>query len=555
MANQVNLSKEIKSEQEARTLMLEGVNILADTVKQTLGPKGRFVVIEKGYAVPHITKDGVTVANTIFLEDKFKNLGCQIIKQAAAKSAEMSGDGTTTSTVIAQKIIQEGNKVINSGLNAVEVIKGVNDATKTVVEFLKANAKPVESNEDLKHVATISANNDESIGSMIAEAIEAVGEFGTVTVGDSPDTNTHLVVENGLSFDKGWISPYLMNNTSKLESTYENCYVLLINKKLSNFKTDLLPLFSQCVDENKLPLVVIAEDFLGDVPANIVHNYLKGGLQITAAKAPGYGARRSELIEDLAVISGATVISDDKGLDLSTVTTEVLGKVAKIKVAQYETVMFAYDDFKTAIEERVVTLKAQMEATISDYDRNQYAERIAKLTGGIAVIKVGGNTEAETKEIKDRIDDALGSVKAAKKEGIIAGSGLILYFISEYLTEKINKYIEGKSFEYQQGFRIILTAIAEPLKQIIKNAGVHNMDKVMSQLDYGKDADANNHVFSSQGYNANTMQFEDLLKSGVIDPVKVVRCALENAVSASKSMLMTSSVIISKHTNENLNVI
>lgn len=555
MTNKVpNLSKEIKSNQEARMAMLEGVNILADTVKQTLGPKGRFVVIEKGYAIPHITKDGVTVANSIFLEDKFQNLGAQIIKQAASKSAEMSGDGTTTSTVIAQKIIQEGNKVINSGLNPVEVIKGISDATKTVVEFLKVNAKPVQSNEDLKNIATISANNDSEIGNIIAKAMEAVGEYGTVTVADSKDTSTTLTVENGLSYDKGWISPYLMNSPTKLESTYEDCYVLLVNKKLNNFKTDLLPILTQCVEQAKMPLVIIAEDFLGDVPTNLITNYLKGGLQITAAKAPGFGNRRAELIEDLAVISGATVVSDDKGLLLSEITPEVLGKVAKIKVAQYETVLTGYDTYSQAIKERVLMLKSQMESTISDYDRNQYVERIAKLTGGIAVIKVGGNTEAEIKELKDRIDDALGSVKAAKKEGIIAGSGLILYFISEYINARFNKYVLKPSFEYQQGWKIILNAISEPLKQILINAGVDNLEKIISQLDYVSFYE-DDRIFRSKGFNANTMQFEDLMKSGVIDPVKVVRCALENAVSAAKSLLMTSSVIVSKYNNENLNVI
>jgi len=541
--NKMNLAKEILYSQEARDKMIEGVNTVANTVKETLGPNGKFVVIEKGYALPHVTKDGVSVAKEIFLEDKFANLGAQLIKQASSKSADVAGDGTTTATVLAQAIVKEGNKAISSGLNTVKLIEGIKHESTNVINKLKDMSKKISSLQELESVATISANNDEKIGRLVASAIEQVGDFGTVTLADSNNSDTFLEKAEGMSFDKGWVSPYFMNDSRKLEASYENCYVLLINKKLTNFSNDLIPIISQCIENKKLPLAIVAEDFLGDTIPSLLKNYLpeanRGSIPLVAIKSPGYGARRAELIEDLASVCGATVISDDKGTTLENADISYLGKVDKIKVGQFETVLVGGECNRQQLQDRIDLLKAQAESMPTEYDKNTYLERVSRLTGGIAVIKVGGSTEAEAKELKDRIEDALAATKAAKQEGIIVGGGSALYKCSKTHSTALEDSCKHK------GQQILLKAIQEPIKQILVNAGVDNVEEILINIT------SDNNV----GYDAKQMKFTDMLEAGIVDPTMVVRVALENAVSCACMILMTSATIVSKYHSENINVI
>lgn len=533
-----NLIKDLKSGQEVRLEMIKGADILANAVKETLGPKGRNVVIEQnnGLGYPHITKDGVSVARSIFLKDKYQNLGAQMIKQVAAKSADDAGDGTTTATVLAQAMLHEGIKALASEYNPVFIQRGMNDACKYYTEELKKISKKVTTNDEIKQVGTISANGDTEIGSLIAEGMAKAGEYGVVTVGDSDNNKTYLECVDGLSFDRGFISPYLINNPQTFETVFEDCYLLLVDQKISNFEQELVPILTKANEENKFPLVIIAEDFIGNVIPSVITNVLPNpkertmGIPLSIVKAPGYGERRLPLLEDIAAVTGGTVISKDKGLQLHDVGTEVFGMVKKIKIGQFETVLIDGQGDKKAIQDRIDTIKQQMEVTISDYDKQTYKERLSKITGGIAVLKVGGATELEIKEKKDRIDDALAATKSATEEGIVTGGGTALYNLGKENSEKENK--DSKDASYNIGWRIVTKALSAPIRQILTNAGIENVDEVLTKIN------------KEQGYNAATDEFVDMFEAGIIDPAKVVRCALENAVSVAGLMLTTACGIV-----------
>ena len=542
-----NLLKEVKSGQEIRSKMIEGVDILANAVKETLGPKGRNVVIEQsnGMNYPHITKDGVSVARSIFLKDKYQNLGAQMIKQVAAKSADDAGDGTTTATVLAQAMIHEGVKYLAGGLNPIFIKRGMDSACKDIVEELKQISKKVTTNDEIKSVATISANGDKEIGSLIAEAMEKVGEYGVVTVGESENNETYLEYVEGLSFDRGFISPYLINDPQKLETVFEDCYLLLVDSKISNFEQELVPILNQANEMNKFPLVIMAEDFTGNVIPSVIANVLPNpkanslGLPISIVKAPGYGERRIHLLEDIAAITGATVISKDKGTSLQTCGVEVLGCVDKIRIGQFETVLIGGHGTKEAINNRIDTIKSQMKVTFSDYDKQTYKERLSKITGGIAVLKVGSATELEMKEKKDRIDDALAATKSAMEEGIITGGGSALYRISKKFLS--NNKEDTSNLSFSKGYDLVLKSIQAPIKQILTNAGEENIDSILTKIEEGA------------GYDVSNETYGDMFELGIIDPTKVVRCALENSTSIAGLLLTTACGIVGIEEKDSMN--
>lgn len=524
------MAKEIKFDIEARDLLKKGVDELANAVKVTLGPKGRNVIIEKKFGAPHITKDGVSVAKEIELSDPYQNMGAQIVKEVASKTNDKAGDGTTTATVLAQSIITVGLKNVAAGANPMDLKRGIDKAVAKVVESIKTQAKEVDDDiKKIEQVATISANNDSEIGKLIADAMAKVKKEGVITVEEAKGTNTTVDVVEGMQFDRGYLSPYFVTNTEKMECEMENPFILIHDKKISNLK-DILPLLEASVQAGR-PLLVIAEDIDGEALTTLVVNRLRGSLKICAVKAPGFGDRRKEMLQDIAVLTGGTVISEEQGIQLASATIEMLGKAEKITVNKDNTTIVNGAGTKEAIAQRVAQIKAQIEATKSDYDREKLQERLAKLAGGVAVLYVGAPSEVEMKEKKDRVDDALSATRAAVEEGIVPGGGVALIRAIDSLNG-----VTGENDDETTGIEIVKRAIEEPLRQIVANAGKEGAVYVQ-KVKEGK---------GDYGYNARTDKFENFFEAGVIDPAKVTRVALENAASIAGMLLTTECVISEK---------
>lgn len=523
------MAKEIKFNTDARELLRNGVNALADAVKVTLGPKGRNVIIDKKFGAPHITKDGVSVAKEIDLENNIENMGAQLVKEVASKTGDQAGDGTTTATVLAQAIVNTGLKNVAAGANPMDLKRGIDKAVAAVVADLKKRSRQIGSaQEKIEQVATISANNDSAIGSMIAEAMKKVKKEGVITIEEAKGLDTTVKVVEGMQFDRGYLSPYFVTDTEKMETVYDNPFILIYDKKISSMK-ELLPVLEKVVQTGRA-LLIIAEDIDGEALATLVVNRLRGSLKIVAVKAPGFGDRRKEMLEDIAILTGGTVISEEKGFKLEDATVEMLGTSAKITVDKDNTTIVSGNGNKDAIAARVAQIKAQIEKTTSDYDREKLQERLAKLAGGVAVIYVGAASEVEMKEKKDRFDDALHATRAALEEGIIPGGGVA--FIRSIAALK---NVKGDNEDENTGIQIIRRALEEPLRQIVANAGLEGSVIVNKVKELKGD----------EGYNARTDKFEDLHKAGVIDPAKVSRVALENAASIA-SMILTTECVLSE---------
>ncbi|GAM98495.1 heat shock protein 60 family chaperone GroEL [alpha proteobacterium U9-1i] len=511
---------------DARERMLAGVDILANAVKVTLGPKGRNVVIEKSFGAPRTTKDGVTVAKEIELEDKFMNMGAQLIREVASKTNDEAGDGTTTATVLAQAIVREGMKAVASGRNPMDLRRGVDKAVTAIVEDLKKRAKKVGGSEEIAQVGTISANGDTDIGKFLADAMAKVGNDGVITVEEAKSLDTELEVVEGMMFDRGYLSPYFITNADKMEATLEDPLILLFEKKLSSLQA-MLPVL-EAVVQSQRPLLIIAEDVEGEALATLVVNKLRGGLKVVAVKAPGFGDRRKAMLEDIAVLTGGQVISEDLGIKLENVTLDMLGKAKKVVVKKDDTTIVDGSGPKKDIEARIGQIRKQIEDTTSDYDKEKLQERLAKLAGGVAVIKVGGATEVEVKERKDRVDDALNATRAAVEEGIVPGGGVAL------LRAAFKLSIKGDNEDQNIGINIIRKALEAPIRQIVENAGVEG-SIVVGKLRESKD--------ENFGFNAQTEEYVDMLKAGIIDPVKVVRTALQDAASVAGLIITTEATI------------
>lgn len=521
-------AKEVKFGRDARERMLRGVDILADAVKVTLGPKGRNVVIDKSFGAPRITKDGVTVAKEIELEDKFENMGAQMVREVASKTNDKAGDGTTTATVLAQAIVREGGKSVAAGMNPMDVKRGIDMAVIKVVEALQASARKIETSDEVAQVGTISANGEKEIGEMIAAAMQKVGNEGVITVEEAKTAETELEVVEGMQFDRGYLSPYFVTNPEKMVAELEDAYILLHEKKLSNLQA-LLPVLESVVQSSK-PLIIIAEDVEGEALATLVVNKLRGGLKIAAVKAPGFGDRRKAMLEDIAVLTGGQVISEDLGIKLENVTLDMLGRAKKVSITKENTTIVDGAGEKEQIQARVGQIKGQIEETTSDYDKEKLQERLAKLAGGVAVIRVGGATEVEVKEKKDRVDDALNATRAAVEEGIVAGGGVALLRASNALT------IKGENQDQEAGITIVRRALQAPLRQIVTNAGAEG------SIIVGKILDNSSVTF---GYNAQSGEYGDMIQMGIVDPVKVVRSALQDAASVA-GLLVTTEAMISE---------
>ncbi|MBW8281959.1 MAG: chaperonin GroEL [Rhizobium sp.] len=518
--------KEIKFGRTAREKMLRGVDILADAVKVTLGPKGRNVIIDKSFGAPRITKDGVSVAKEIELEDKFENMGAQMVREVASKTNDIAGDGTTTATVLAQAIVREGAKAVAAGMNPMDLKRGIDLAVTEVVKDLQAKAKKINTSEEVAQVGTISANGETSIGLQIAEAMQKVGNEGVITVEEAKTAETELEVVEGMQFDRGYLSPYFVTNPEKMVADLDDAYILLHEKKLSNLQA-MLPVLEAVVQSGK-PLVIIAEDVEGEALATLVVNKLRGGLKIAAVKAPGFGDRRKAMLEDIAILTGGTVISEDLGIKLENVTLDMLGRAKKVSITKENTTVVDGAGQKSDIEGRVAQIKAQIEETTSDYDREKLQERLAKLAGGVAVIRVGGSTEIEVKEKKDRIDDALNATRAAVQEGIVPGGGVALLRSSVKIT------VKGVNQDQEAGINIVRRALQAPARQIAENAGDEASIVVGKILE--KDQD-------NWGYNAQTGEYGDMIAMGIVDPVKVVRTALQDAASVAGLLVTTEAMI------------
>ncbi|MDE3792840.1 chaperonin GroEL [Sinorhizobium meliloti] len=519
-------AKEVKFGRSAREKMLRGVDILADAVKVTLGPKGRNVVIDKSFGAPRITKDGVTVAKEIELEDKFENMGAQMVREVASKTNDIAGDGTTTATVLAQAIVREGAKAVAAGMNPMDLKRGIDLAVAEVVKDLLAKAKKINTSDEVAQVGTISANGEKQIGLDIAEAMQKVGNEGVITVEEAKTAETELEVVEGMQFDRGYLSPYFVTNPEKMVADLEDAFILLHEKKLSNLQA-MLPVLEAVVQTGK-PLLIIAEDVEGEALATLVVNKLRGGLKIAAVKAPGFGDRRKAMLEDIAILTGGTVISEDLGIKLESVTLDMLGRAKKVSITKENTTIVDGAGQKSDIEGRVAQIKAQIEETTSDYDREKLQERLAKLAGGVAVIRVGGATEVEVKEKKDRIDDALNATRAAVQEGIVPGGGVALLRSSVKIT------VKGENDDQDAGVNIVRRALQSPARQIVENAGDEASIVVGKILE--KDTD-------DFGYNAQTGEYGDMIAMGIIDPVKVVRTALQDAASVASLLITTEAMI------------
>ena len=524
------MSKIIKFDTEARDLLKQGVDQLANAVKVTLGPRGRNVVIEKKFGAPQITKDGVTVAKEVELEDKFENTGAQLVKSVASKTGDDAGDGTTTATILAQAIVSEGLKNVTAGANPMDLKRGIDKAVNKAVEYIKDNAELVGDNYDkIEQVATVSANNDPEIGKLLADAMRKVSKDGVITIEESKSRDTSIGVVEGMQFDRGYLSPYFMTDADKMECVMESPYILIYDKKISNLK-DFLPILQPAAESGR-PLLVIAEDVDSEALTTLVVNRLRGGLKICAVKAPGFGDRRKAMLEDIAVLTGGVVISEDKGLKLEQTTLEMLGTADKVSVTKDNTTIVNGSGSKESIQERIAQIKNEISNTTSSYDKEKLQERLAKLSGGVAVLYVGANSEVEMKEKKDRVDDALCATRAAIEEGVVVGGGITYIRAQEAL-----KSVKGDNADEQTGINIVVRSIEEPLRQIVANAG-------------GEGAVVVNKVRESKGdngYNARTDSYEDLRAAGVIDPAKVARVALENAASIAGMFLTTECLIVDK---------
>ena len=521
-------AKDVYFAADARDRMMQGVNILANAVKVTLGPKGRNVVIEKSFGAPRSTKDGVSVAKEIELSDKFQNLGAQLIREVASKTNDKAGDGTTTATVLAQAIVQEGLKSVSSGRNPMDLKRGIDKAVIAVVEHIKSTSKKVANNSEIAQVGTISANGDKDVGEMIARAMEKVGNEGVITVEEAKSLETELDVVEGMQFDRGYLSPYFVTNADKMEVQLEEPQILIFEKKLSTLQP-LLPVLEAVVQGGR-PLVIIAEDVEGEALATLVVNKLRGGLRVAAVKAPGFGDRRKAMLEDIAILTGGQVISEDLGIKLENVTLDMLGKAKKVSITKDDTTIVDGGGEREGIEGRIAQIKRQIEDTTSDYDKEKLQERLAKLAGGVAVVRVGGSTEVEVKEKKDRVDDALNATRAAVEEGVVAGGGVALLKASKALDG-----LKGENDDQNAGIAIIRRALQAPLRQIVENAGVEGsvvVGKIM------ENAEAN------YGFNAQTEEYGDLVAQGVIDPAKVVRTALQDAASVAGLMITTEAAVV-----------
>jgi chaperonin GroEL len=523
-------AKDVKFSTEARDKMLRGIDILANAVKVTLGPKGRNVVIEKSFGAPRITKDGVTVAKEIELEDKFENMGAQMVREVASKTSDRAGDGTTTATVLAEAIVKEGTRAVAAGMNPMDLKRGIDLAVDAIVEDLKSHAKKVTSNEEIAQIATISANGDAEIGKFLADAMKKVGNEGVITVEEAKSLNTELEVVEGMQFDRGYVSPYFVTNAEKMRVELEDAYVLIHEKKLSALQT-MLPLLEAVVQSGK-PLLIIAEDVEGEALATLVVNRLRGGLKVAAVKAPAFGDRRKAMLEDIAVLTGGTMVAEDLGIKLESVTLNMLGRARKIVIDKENTTIVNGAGAKKDIEARIAQIKAQIEDTTSDYDREKLQERLAKLAGGVAVIRVGGATEVEVKERKDRVDDALHATRAAVEEGILPGGGVALLRALHAL-----KRARSGNDDQKAGIDIVRRAIQMPARQIVINAGEDGSVVVGKLLE--KDT-------YNWGFNAATSEYQDLVKVGVIDPAKVVRTALQDAASVAALLITTEALVADK---------
>ncbi|WP_421693584.1 chaperonin GroEL [Aestuariivirga sp.] len=525
-------AKDVKFSGDARDRMLRGVDILANAVKVTLGPKGRNVVIDRSYGSPRITKDGVTVAKEIELEDKFENMGAQMLREVATKTNDMAGDGTTTATVLAQSIVREGAKAVAAGLNPMDIRRGVELAVAAAIQDLKSQSKMIASSTEIQQVGTISANGETEIGQMIATAMDKVGKEGVITVEEAKSMETELEIVEGMQFDRGYLSPYFVTNADKMVAELEDPYILLHEKKLSNLQA-LLPILEAVVKEGA-PLVIISEDVEGEALATLVVNKLRGGLKVAAVKAPGFGDRRKAMLEDLAVLTGGQVVSEDLGIKLENVTLAMLGRAKRVRMDKETTTIVDGSGEKSAIQSRIAQIKAQIEDTTSDYDKEKLQERLAKLAGGVAVIKVGGSTEVEVKERKDRVDDALNATRAAVEEGVVPGGGVAL-LRAKTAVDKLT----SNNPDIQTGIRIVSRALESPLRQIVENAGVEGSIVVGKLLEK-----TGNH-----GFNAQTEEYVDMVAAGIIDPTKVVRIALQDAASVA-SILITTEAMIAERSKE-----
>ena len=523
-------AKDVQFGTDARNRMLNGVNILADAVKVTLGPKGRNVVLDKSFGAPRITKDGVSVAKEIELEDKFENMGAQMVKEVASRTNDEAGDGTTTATVLAQAIVREGMKSVAAGMNPMDLKRGIDAATTAVVNSIKAASRPVTDSAEVAQVGTISANGEADIGQQIADAMQRVGNEGVITVEENKGLETETVVVEGMQFDRGYLSPYFVTNPDKMTTELEDAIILLHEKKLSSLQP-MVPLLKQVIQSGK-PLLIVAEDVEGEALATLVVNKLRGGLKIAAVKAPGFGDRRKAMLQDLAILTGGQVISEDLGMKLESVTMDMLGSAKRVSITKDETTIVDGLGEKAEIEARVAQIRGQIEETTSDYDREKLQERVAKLAGGVAVIRVGGMTEVEVKERKDRVDDALNATRAAVQEGVVVGGGVALVQAGKVLAD-----LEGSNPDQTAGIKIVARAIEAPLRQIAENAGVDGA------VVAGKVRESSDLSF---GFNAQTEEYGDLFTFGVIDPAKVVRTALEDAASVAGLLITTEAMVADK---------
>src|SRR5579862_1800764 len=525
-------AKEVRFNGDARDRMLRGIDLLANAVKVTLGPKGRNVVLDKSYGAPRITKDGVTVAKEIELSDRFENMGAQMVKEVATRTSDQAGDGTTTATVLAQAIVREGAKAVAAGMNPMDLRRGIDMAVASVVEGLKKVSKKISTNAEIAQIGTISANDDREIGEMIAQAMHKVGNEGVITVEEAQGLQTELDIVEGMQFDRGYLSPYFVTNPEKMIAELENPYILLLEKKLSSLQA-VLPVLEAVVQSSR-PLLIVAEEIEGEALATLVVNKLRGGLKVAAVKAPGFGDRRKSMLEDLAVVTGGQVVSDDLGIKLENVTLEMLGTAKKVRIDKDSTTIVDGAGKKADIKARCTQLRAQIEETTSDYDKEKLQERLAKLAGGVAIIRVGGSTEVEVKERKDRVDDAMHATRAAVEEGVVAGGGVTLLYASQRLDR-----LNPQNDDQKVGIDIVRRALQAPARQIFANSGAEGSIIVGKLLDKGE---------ANHGFDAQSGTYVHMMKAGIIDPTKVVRLALQGAASVAGLLITTEAMVADKQT-------